>query len=812
MNIHIEERGETDDFAFYLDGDLQFDSRDEALYHEGLALPPLCLARNACPNTPLRVLVCGGGDGLALRECLRFPGVAHIDLVDYSAEVVELGRGRFATLNAHAFDDRRVHVHVADAWQFLDNAAPAAYDVVLCDFTVPRRAEDAHVFTQEWYARVAHVLTPHGVAGLNAVSPQASAAAFWCLRKTVRAAGLHALPFRVCIPSFRDQGYGAWGFLLAAHRPLNQSDLRLLADTPVATRALDLSRLADAAHFSRAERRRETAAPVHTRENGCLVPLLLGGDKTATLPALDNLLASIPVLHPYHTRLMVETLAAEVVGSVRALDLRRLLDAVLVRAAGLEAGLRRELTRLRTFLEGASLPRVEVFGEWARRLFVVLVLLLTLANIASPDNVFGKGTMGLGHASISRGYGGSFGRGEGGSFGGGTSGFRSGGGGGSFGRPTGAGARTGGSFTPTHSLPDAPLTGGGFRGGWQRGEPTDIFGNHYNARVYRYRPAPSGGYDTTIYLNTGRGYFGGGGGATIAPQEQKARFVADDDMVILDNGDIVVTLSDAAYLVVSGGAVTLYNSASPDPVLPLYPDPRLFENLTARLQDQKTALAGEINLRRDWLAWVGWTSRLFPAVQQDEAEVAGLTDLDKRMETALAHLKAARPVAPPPDLPPAQSAGAIELFVSGGLLADGRVALIDATGHYLFTDGKTVTTAGKTSLCPPALASALRSVLTKLSREFLADLAADEKDLQTLAADKASLDKDKADYTSLANANGQDYDVDYGTQEIPVTDALIRTDSDLQQNAQDTTDTLRDRTEKTAQQKRVADAAGRFGK
>ncbi|MDP2866144.1 MAG: spermine synthase, partial [Elusimicrobiota bacterium] len=46
--------------SFYIDGSLQFDSRDEAVYHEALALPPLALAA-ARLKRPLEALVLGGG-------------------------------------------------------------------------------------------------------------------------------------------------------------------------------------------------------------------------------------------------------------------------------------------------------------------------------------------------------------------------------------------------------------------------------------------------------------------------------------------------------------------------------------------------------------------------------------------------------------------------------------------------------------------------------------------------------------------------------------------------------------------------------
>src|SRR4051812_23304420 len=112
MGLHLDERADGG-FALYIDGDFQFDTADEAIYHESLALPALCLARQARPDG-LRVLICGGGDGLALRECLRFPGVASVDLVDYDPSIVELARTRFAEVNASAFEDARVTVHFRD--------------------------------------------------------------------------------------------------------------------------------------------------------------------------------------------------------------------------------------------------------------------------------------------------------------------------------------------------------------------------------------------------------------------------------------------------------------------------------------------------------------------------------------------------------------------------------------------------------------------------------------------------------------------------------------------------------------------------
>ncbi|MFM6344092.1 MAG: spermine synthase, partial [Dolichospermum sp.] len=52
----------SDGIAFYINGELQFHSADEAIYHEYLTIPAIALAAKRFPNQLLRVLICGGGD------------------------------------------------------------------------------------------------------------------------------------------------------------------------------------------------------------------------------------------------------------------------------------------------------------------------------------------------------------------------------------------------------------------------------------------------------------------------------------------------------------------------------------------------------------------------------------------------------------------------------------------------------------------------------------------------------------------------------------------------------------------------------
>ncbi len=830
MGLHLDDRDDGG-FALYIDGDFQFDTADEAIYHESLALPALSLARANRPDD-LRVLICGGGDGLALRECLRFPGVASVDLVDYDPTIVELARTRFAEINGHAFEDPRVTVHFRDAWEFVegggqpracesrnavnppdrsnptDNSDPnRQYDVILCDFTVPRTPEQTRIFTREWYALLSGALAPNGIMALNSVSPQITPEAFWCLNRTVRAAGLSALPYHVCIPSFRAHGYGAWAFILAANHPLSIKNLRAL-DCPVPTRQTDLTQLWRGARFRRAERSVERTVPVHSIENDCLLSLLLNpgmqpgrqADPLDSGPySLDPLLRAIPISHPYHTRVMIETLAEQVASTVRQIDIRRLVDALLRRSSRLPETLKSELLRLREFLSHTTF-RWERFMAWGARLFAALVILMTLANAIAPDNAFAKGSAGLGHASISRGYSGSFGgsRSIGGSASHSSSSFSGSSGRGSFGR-TGAF----GSHSIFSSSAAQPIRSTGFRSGYGSGMPVDVYGVEYHISPYRY------------YYGGTHSYFGtqNQSAPPSGPQtEHRPLFAADDDMLVMDNGDIIVTLSEGAYVLVANGTVVLRSNQSEEPLLALYADPAFFETIAGQLRDRQAAVQEAITVRRDWLSWVGWTSALLPAIAQDKTEMSHLTDLNRRLDEAIARM--GQPPAGATPLPKINP-GEVELFVDARLKEDGTVKLRQADGAWLMTDGKTLApdapagAAAAAVPCPPAMTTALRSVIAKLKKEMTADVASNNNDLTQLLSDKTSLQKDLSEYENLqlANSGDPDYQVDYGTDEIPVSEAIRKTQREIDQTTQDMTQTQTERDKLIAEQKQLETAA-----
>lgn len=192
------------DLRLFLNGDLQFASIDEYRYHETLVHPALAGNRT-------NVLVLGGGDGLAVREILRYDDVERIVLVELDPAVIELARSHPAVteLNENALDDPRVEVITADAFQWL-RTNNDSFDAAIVDMPDADDVATAKLYSVEFYGLVRNRLAPDGVMIAQSGSPFFAPEAFWSIEASVREAGLVTVPLHVDVPSF-----GNWGFILA---------------------------------------------------------------------------------------------------------------------------------------------------------------------------------------------------------------------------------------------------------------------------------------------------------------------------------------------------------------------------------------------------------------------------------------------------------------------------------------------------------------------------------------------------------------------------------------------------------------------
>ncbi|HWH84221.1 MAG TPA: polyamine aminopropyltransferase [Burkholderiaceae bacterium] len=226
----------------FLNGNLQFHSRDEYRYHEALVHPAM-----AAQGAPKRVLVLGGGDGLAAREILKYPSVERVTLVELDPRVTQL----FATqpllraLNHDALRSPRLTVVNADAFEWLQRSTES-FDVIVVDFPDPTNFNIGKLYTASFYRLVDQHLSAAGYAVVQTTSPLIARKSFWTVVTTIEAAGLSTTPYHAHVPSF-----GEWGFVLASRRPyrvpaalpeglrfLGPADLPALFDFP-----LDMARV-----------------------------------------------------------------------------------------------------------------------------------------------------------------------------------------------------------------------------------------------------------------------------------------------------------------------------------------------------------------------------------------------------------------------------------------------------------------------------------------------------------------------------------------------------------------------------------------
>ncbi|MEU6454811.1 polyamine aminopropyltransferase [Streptomyces sp. NPDC047065] len=211
--------------GLFLDGRLRVGGSDERRYHEALVHPVMS-------GTHARVLILGGGDGLAAREVLRRPGVQRVDVLELDPGLTRLARHDpgLSTLNEHAYGDPRVHVLTEDAFRRLRSTPSATYDVVISDLPDPGITASTKLYSQEFYGLLRRVLAPDGRLVVHAGPAAARPRTFWTVDATLRAAGLPAVAYRVAA---RDAGFTPgpdrtaaapraprdWGFLLAARTP-----------------------------------------------------------------------------------------------------------------------------------------------------------------------------------------------------------------------------------------------------------------------------------------------------------------------------------------------------------------------------------------------------------------------------------------------------------------------------------------------------------------------------------------------------------------------------------------------------------------
>jgi spermidine synthase len=196
-------------YWLYLNGQVQFSTYDEEKYHEPLVHPAMKLSAFR-----KEILVLGGGDGVAVREILKYPDVEQITLIDLDPVMTDLGKTHpvLTKINQNSLNSPKIKIIHHDAMTFLEKH-DTQFGIVIIDLPDPDTIDLMHVYSLDFYRLIAHHLMRGGVMVTQATSPYFSTKAFLCILKTIEAANLSVLPYHNHVPTM-----GEWGFILGMRK------------------------------------------------------------------------------------------------------------------------------------------------------------------------------------------------------------------------------------------------------------------------------------------------------------------------------------------------------------------------------------------------------------------------------------------------------------------------------------------------------------------------------------------------------------------------------------------------------------------
>jgi len=466
-------------------------------------------------------------------------------------------------------------------------------------------------------------LRPGGVLALNAVSPELTAQAFGCIGMTLGAAGLWVVPYAFALPSFLREGYGRWGFFFASSHPIRDEELRtlqlpagsgltaagILAGTrlPVAAiEAMDCApnRTDELLHYlfnaspvsweGPSRPHRFIPAKTSRRPDRHPAPRLTAGQtfarwlrKEEGRRSLDELLACLPLSQRSHSRDVLLEWGHHLETLIHGVDLVAFVDQVLRRARELPRVWVRELRDLKARIRDGR-PSGDDLLHLAHRVLAILLLLLLLANLFFPDNLYAKGFSG---SSSHSGGGSSF------------HGF-------SFSNP---GAR----FSPFRSR--STYAGGRFNFYYSRispGRVHDAEGRDYPAMRFAFTD-PQGGQ-----------------------QPISALLALTKDLQLLESSGIAYSAAMPGYrFLLDPGRLRVLDRTGTE-VLALRPDARLEGEVKQQLLAQGPLIEKAIADHQRWLDWVRWAS-MTSGGKQAASELAALDAIKQTVATARATWEAA---------------------------------------------------------------------------------------------------------------------------------------------------------------------------
>ena len=218
LTTRIKGKGLPEVMSLYLNGRLQFSSNDEVIYHSFLTYPPmLASARHD------KILVIGGGDGLAVRDILRWQPEL-ITLIDLDKAMLDLFSGKdeavpeainqkILSLNKGALLDQRLQIIIGDAFLEIEKliSKQQVYDTIIIDLPDPSHPDLNKLYSVYFYQRLRELLSGDGIIAIQSTSPYHAKKAFLSIGKTLATAGFLTEQYHANVPTF-----GEWGWSIGS--------------------------------------------------------------------------------------------------------------------------------------------------------------------------------------------------------------------------------------------------------------------------------------------------------------------------------------------------------------------------------------------------------------------------------------------------------------------------------------------------------------------------------------------------------------------------------------------------------------------
>ena len=200
----------------FINRNLQLSTFDEHLYHEPLVHPIMHLSEE-----PKRILILGGGDGCAVRDVLQYQSVDKIDLVDLDSCMTNIGKYQpaFRLQNENSMHHEKLKIHNIDAFQFMESNQ-TKYDIIIVDLPDPKSIDLNKLYSKKFYLLCNKNLNEDGLIITQAGSPIFATKAFFCIEKTIAAAGFGTIKLHNNVISL-----GEWGWVLGS-KSLSNTELK----------------------------------------------------------------------------------------------------------------------------------------------------------------------------------------------------------------------------------------------------------------------------------------------------------------------------------------------------------------------------------------------------------------------------------------------------------------------------------------------------------------------------------------------------------------------------------------------------------